>query len=191
MKRYKLLKDTPTIKAGTIFEERISDFDKLKELVRITPIGTKTVPQWTIQDINNFDEWFEEIEEMEWRSKNKYWYIADCGIVVCNAWRNGGVDNDRYEIGNCYRTEEEARYAKGLQIARTKIRRSSDFKPNWNNRNQLKYYVAYDYDNNCLYICACYYMDGGAIVYYKTKEDAEQAIEDLQPEYLLHFGVKE
>lgn len=61
MKRYKLLKDTPTIKAGTIFEEVVSDFDGAKELARITPIGAKTNPQWTIQDIDNFDEWFEEV----------------------------------------------------------------------------------------------------------------------------------
>ena len=69
MRKWKLRKDTPTIKAGTIFEERISDFDELKELVRITPVGTKTVPQWTIQDINNFNEWFEEIED-EVETKN-------------------------------------------------------------------------------------------------------------------------
>lgn len=61
--KYKLLKDTPTIKAGTIFEEVISDFDELKELVRITPIGAKTSPQFTIQDIDNFDEWFEKMED--------------------------------------------------------------------------------------------------------------------------------
>lgn len=54
--KYKLLKDTPTIKAGTIFEEVTSDYDELKELVRITPIGAKTSPQFTIQDINDFDE---------------------------------------------------------------------------------------------------------------------------------------
>lgn len=61
--KYKLLKDTPTIKAGTIFEEVTSDYDELKELVRITPIGAKTSPQFTIQDIDNFDEWFEKMED--------------------------------------------------------------------------------------------------------------------------------
>ena len=63
MKRYRLRKDTPTIKAGTIFEEVVSDFDGAKELARITPVGAKTNPQWTIRDIDNFDEWFEEVKE--------------------------------------------------------------------------------------------------------------------------------
>ena len=69
--KYKLLKDTPTIKAGTIFEEVISDYDELKELVRITPIGAKTSPQFTIQDIDNFDEWFEKIQDnIHYRPRN-------------------------------------------------------------------------------------------------------------------------
>ena len=51
MKRYRLLKDTPTIKAGTIFEEVVSDFDGAKELVRITPIGAKTNPLETLTGI--------------------------------------------------------------------------------------------------------------------------------------------
>lgn len=62
MRLYKLLKDTPTIKAGTIFREVVSDYDGTRELARVTPIGAKTSPQFTIQDIDNFEEWFEEIE---------------------------------------------------------------------------------------------------------------------------------
>lgn len=46
---YKLLRDTPTIKAGTMFREVVSDYDGARELARITPIGAKTSPQFTIQ----------------------------------------------------------------------------------------------------------------------------------------------
>lgn len=84
MKRYKLLKDTPTIKAGTIFEEVVSDFDGARELARITPIRAKTNPQWTIRDIDNFDEWFKEIQEpidsIHWKpaTNEEYWsYYSD------------------------------------------------------------------------------------------------------------------
>lgn len=34
MRLYKLLKDTPTIKAGTTFREVVSDFDGARELAR-------------------------------------------------------------------------------------------------------------------------------------------------------------
>ncbi|MBB1531378.1 hypothetical protein HG463_001735 [Candidatus Saccharibacteria bacterium] len=70
MKKYKLLKDTPTIKAGTVFEEVVGDFDGLKALTRITPVGAKTSPQFTIKDIDNFDEWFEEISEYRGGEQN-------------------------------------------------------------------------------------------------------------------------
>lgn len=193
MKRYRLLKDTPTIKAGTIFEEVVSDFDKLKELVRITPIGTKTVPQWTIQDINNFNEWFEEIEEMEWRPKmyQEYWYVTNYGTTSNTHWHDEGVDHDRYNIGNCYRTKEDCEYAQRVQIAQTKIKRSSDFVPDWNDKKQEKWCVVYDYQKKRLGAYVFFCIDQGAIVSYETVEDAEQAIEDLEPEYLLHFGVEE
>lgn len=75
MRLYKLLKDTPTIKAGTMFREVVSDYDGARELARVTPIGAKTNPQWTIQDINNFDCWFEEIQEKDLS-------ILDCEIAV-------------------------------------------------------------------------------------------------------------
>lgn len=62
--KYKLLKDTPTIKAGTIFEEIVSMSDGTRELAVAVPgEDTPQDPQFTIQDIDNFDEWFEEMEE--------------------------------------------------------------------------------------------------------------------------------
>ena len=40
-----------------MFREVVSDYDGARELARVTPIGAKTNPQWTIQDVDNFDEW--------------------------------------------------------------------------------------------------------------------------------------
>lgn len=192
MKRYKLLKDTPTIKAGTMFEEVVSDFDELKELVRITPVGTKTVPQWTIQDINDFDEWFEEVKETGWKPEkgDEYWTIYNNGNIDKSTWNDDCTDKERYKMGNCHRTEEDAKHAKKVQIAQIKIERSSDFVPDWNNINQPKWHVVYDYYEKCLRVDVYYVVNQGAIVSYKTAEDAEQAIKDLEPEYLLHFGVE-
>ncbi len=193
MKRYKLLKDTPTIKAGTIFEETTSDFDELKELVRVMPKnGAQAFPEWAIEDINNFDEWFEEIKETAWKPKtgDTYRYINSDGIILLSRWSNDDLDNARYKIGNCYRTDKEAEHAQRVQIARTIIKRSSDFKPDWDDDNQEKWYVTYDHFEKCLCVEMLYFVDKGAIATYRTEEDAEQSIEDLEPEYLLHFGVE-
>lgn len=62
MRLYKLLKDTPTIRAGAIFREVVGDFDGVRGLVQAAPSSADINPPWTIQNINNFDEWFKEIQ---------------------------------------------------------------------------------------------------------------------------------
>ena len=41
MKRYKLLKDLPTIKAGEIFKETVTGYNEKNLLVRIAPLNAK------------------------------------------------------------------------------------------------------------------------------------------------------
>ena len=62
MRLYKLLKDTPTIKVGAIFREVVGDYDGVRGLVQAAPSSADINPPWAIQNINNFDEWFEEIQ---------------------------------------------------------------------------------------------------------------------------------
>lgn len=195
MKRYRLLKDLPDAKTGDIFQRKTDDAMLVDIIYKIDSEEIALAPTYHIEDITNFDDWFEEIKKpvgsIHWKPKigDIYWAIGSDGTVLHSKWDNDNIDNGRYEIGNCYRTEEDTKHAKKIQIARTKIKRSSDFKPDWNNKNQFKYYIAYDYVNNCLYIRASCYIDSGVIVYYETKEDSELAIENLEPEYLLHFNV--
>lgn len=179
MKKYKLLKDTPTIKAGTVFEEVVGDFDGLKALTRITPVGAKTSPQFTIKDIDNFDEWFEEIVENKRQRVGCgeiYWYIDEYCNVDCE-YDNGskGTDNFRYVIGNYFKTEEEAEAYKEYLIARQIL--LDDAKGGK---------FSYDEDN----WCACYsktfhkwvsitgntYYPG--TIYFKTREALEESLKN-------------
>ena len=138
MRLYKLLKDTPTIKAGTMFREVVSDYDGARELVRVTPIGAKTSPQFTIQDIDNFDEWFEEIKEpvdsIHWKPKigDRYWTSGNTS-VYSQIWKDDEFDRDRYESGKVYKTKEEAQKARECRLAEVRLRRTSDFKPDFEN----------------------------------------------------------
>ena len=122
MKRYKLLKDTPTLKAGTIFEEVVGDFDGLRALTRITPVGAKTSPHFTIKDIDNFDEWFEEIPEKHerWRGGrgDGYYFIDDEGVIRHEIDTNDDMDNYRYNAGIYGRTEQELKVKLEYDIAR-------------------------------------------------------------------------
>lgn len=184
MKRYKLLKDTVNCKAGTIFES------KSEGLYGNNGYGEISFAHGTI---NNFDEWFLEIKETGWKPKmhQEYWLITDGGVLSKTVWLDGILDNVRYTNGNCYRTKEDCEQAERVQIARTTIKRSSDFVPDWSDANQEKWYVAYDHSEKCLCAERCFVLNNGAIVYYKTIEGTEQVMEDLEPDYLLHFGVEE
>lgn len=195
--KYKLLKDTPTIKAGTIFEEVTSDYDELKELVRVTPIGAKTCPQFTIQDIDNFDDWFEEIKEpvdsIHYKPKDgeEYFYVSDYGSVESGIWRGYHVDNERLALGLIYPTEEACMKAKERKLAKVRLQRTSTFKPDF--ENDIGGWVVY-YDYGCETLAAvcgfdCY--DAGEPVRYATREEAEKSIRENRKDWLKYFGVEE
>lgn len=192
--KYKLLKDTPTIKAGTIFEEVISDYDELKELVRITPIGQKTSPQFTIQDINNFDEWFEEMEEptdsIYWKPNNgdEYWYIDDCAGIYRDRWDDESIHFSRYSLGLIKRTKEECEKARDRKLAEVRLRRTSDFEPDFENGNG-GYVVSYDYINKKLDCSDSFWNNSGEPVHYATKEDAKKSIRENERDWKIYFEI--
>lgn len=195
--KYKLLKDTPTIKAGTIFEEVTSDFDELKELVRITPIGAKTSPQFTIQDIeDNFDEWFEEIEEptdsIHWKPKkdDEYFWMNSYGETQPDVWDGDSIDSMRLALGMVYRTEEECEEARERRLAEVRLRQTSDFEPDFENGNG-GWVVFYSYADKELHSMRDSCTDSGELVRYATEEDAKKSIRENERDWKIFFGIKE
>lgn len=196
MRLYKLLRDTPTIKAGTMFREVVSDFDGARELARVTPIGAKTNPQWTIQDVDNFDEWFEEMEEptdsAHWKPKiaERYFYINEYGDVEWEVWNDDDLDNRLMAMGLVYRTEEECEKACERRLAEVRLQRTSDFKPDFEN-GEGGWVVFFGYMHKDLYPIRGGYSDSGEPVRYATEEDARKSIKENERDWLTYFGVKE
>ena len=194
--KYKLLKDTPTIKAGTIFEKVVRGVDGIKGLAVVVPIGANTDFQWTIKDIDNFDEWFEEIEEpldsIHWEPDfgEEYWYVNYIGDVVCRVWEDAGVDFWLLESGNIYRTKEEYEKAHERKLAEVRLRRTSDFKPDFENGNG-GWLVFYNYKHRKLDTVPDFSIDSGEPVRYETIEDAKKSIEENREDWMIYFGVKE
>ena len=191
--KYKLLKDTPTIKAGTIFEEVISDYDELKELVRITPIGAKTSPQFTIQDINNFDEWFEKIEDnihYQPRNGEKVFCLNEEGDIYSFTFNDLLSHHKRLAFGFVYRTIEKAQKARERRLAEVRLRRTSDFKPDFEN-DRGGYVVFYNPEEEKLETHNVYCYDYGEIVRYETVEEAEKSIRENERDWKIYFGIKE
>lgn len=121
MKRYKLLKDTPTLKAGTIFVEEGDNFNDYKELVQVVPNGCLNRPWFAVDEINNFNDWFEEIPEYKRRRAEigcKYYLIDDCGDIVYAHDYYSLADSYRYNTGNYGLTKEELEAKLKYDIAR-------------------------------------------------------------------------
>lgn len=183
MRRYKLLKDTPTLKAGTIFEEVVSDFDGLKALARITPVGAKTSPQFTINDIDNFNDWFEEIpkEYKRWRAKvsYKYWYVDNCGRVDYYCEYRDKEDDNSYAIGNYFKTEAMAEAYKEYLFARQILLDDAEggkFIPGKQN-----HFAHYDIDDGWHLNWSYYYNPGG--IYFKEYDSLQKSLEEHKEQW--------
>jgi hypothetical protein len=192
MRLYKLLKDTPTIKAGTIFREVVSDYDGAMELARVTPIGAKTNPQWTIQDINNFDEWFEKIEptdSIHWKPKigDRFWTSGNTS-VYSQIWKDDEFDRSCYESGKVYKTKEECEKAYKRELAEVRLRRTSTFKPDFENDRGGWVVCHYRGRLDCIKTYSC---DSGELVRYETMKDAEKSIKENEQDWKIYFGIKE
>ena len=191
--KYKLLKDTPTIKAGTIFEEVTSDFDELKELVRVTPIGAKTSPQFTIQDIDNFDEWFEKMEDSihyQPRNGEKVFCLNEEGDIYSFTFNDLLSHHKRLAFGFVYRTLEEAQKARERRLAEVRLRQTSDFKPDFED-SRGGWVVYYNYKDKELYSYDTDYDDSGETIRYATEEDSRKSIKENREDWLIYFEIKE
>lgn len=194
--KYKLLKDTPTIKAGTIFEEIVNMSDGTRELTVAVPgEDTPQDPQFTIQDIDNFDEWFEEIKEpvnsIHWKPKigDRCFILENANIRPAN-YTGMLRDYNAWRTGRVFRTEEECEKALDRELAEVRLRRTSNFKPDFKN-GKGGWMVYYDHGCETLAVCELDYYDDGEIVRYKTRAEAEKSIKENERDWKIYFGIKE
>lgn len=194
--KYKLLKDTPTIKAGTIFEEIVNMSDGTRELTVAVPgEDTPQDPQFTIQDIDNFDEWFEEIKEpidsIHWKPQrgDKIWYLDENGNTNFTYFdEDGSYHLSRFEFGNTYRTSQECERAKERKLAKIRLQRTSNFEPDFENGNG-GWVVFYSYVDKELHSMRDSCTDSGELVRYETEEEAKKSIEENREDWLIYFGI--
>lgn len=190
MKRYKLLKDTPAFKAGTECY-----IEETGHMVPCRGISYAIVHKDQLENNPNIlTDWFEEIKEpTRWKPEmhQVYRYINTDSSISGSTWTDDYFDDGRFEIGNCFKTEEEAKqvveYLKALAVVRgdatTRFVKSRD---NW--------YVYYDTDSNSLESSISRSMlDNGifGLPYFATREDAKRSIEQHKSEWLTIFGIEE
>ena len=105
MTKYRLKKDTPEFKAGTVFD-MIGNIDVGEVLTMNSP--REDAYAFEVDSIDNFDEWFEPIPD-EWpQAGNHYYTVRSDGSVISLEWLGDRVDEGSQAIGNVFKTEKSA-----------------------------------------------------------------------------------
>lgn len=138
--------------------------------------------------------WFEEVKEpTRWKPEvdQEYYSLGRDGSVTPDEWTGICIDDDRFDIGNCFQTEEEAEkaveYLKALSVVRGDA--TSEFvkyNDNW--------FIGYDPEHKSVNaFCNPYTARNGifGLPYFATEEDAQRSIKLHKNEWLTIFGAKE
>jgi hypothetical protein len=191
LKRYRLVKDLSNLKKGTIFSEDNSFFG-----ARILTTKTKDAG---INFISNefFEKFLEEIQDptdsIHWKPKRneKIWYLDKNGDIIFSYFNVNSPHNRKLlEFGKAYRTLGECARARERILAEVRLRRTSTFKPDFENRNG-GWIVVYNYAYHKLFAENIRFEDSGEPVRYATKEDAEKSIKENERDWKIYFGIEE
>lgn len=199
MKQYRLLKDLPTFRAG-----QLAYVSSLGNLMAGTPEEPETADtglnlmiyhRVTLEKFPNIlTEWFEKIEptdSIHWKPKigDRYWTSGNTS-VYSQIWKDDEFDRACYESGRVYKTKEECEKAYKRELAEVRLRRTSTFKPDFEN-GKGGWIVFYDHECETLAIFKIGCYDSGEPVHYATREEAEKSIEENREDWLAYLGIKE
>lgn len=128
----------------------------------------------------------------------KYYYLYSYGKIDEDTWDNTNTDRIRYEIGNCFKTKEEAEFALERQKVIMELKRfaleHNEKEIDWSNRCQNKYFLYFNHDKNRIMISYYYiYQYICEPIYFTSEKIAQQAIKEIGEERLkkYYFEVKE
>ena len=185
MKRYKLLQDLPFCKAGAIFE-------KMNDYGTVVLAPEDCIPRRhmiAVNEIQKFDEWFEEIERVEHFFmisflENK---IIRSKLKFYDEW---AIENLK-SLGNYFETEQEAEeHLEWLKARAILLKDTKGFKPDWNDEDERKYCVSYDMEYN-EFQCNVYRYTKRNDIFFASRDDLKYSLEVHEKEWKIYFGVED
>lgn len=176
-KKYRLLKDLPFAKSGEIFKEWTGERNGTPEKTLVNEDNITTI-LW-INDIENFDEWFEEIQELK-----KYYYIGSMGHVESAEAKGWELSLKlRKMMGNYFETELEAERYINYLLAKEVIKQDAKgFKPDWKDFEQPKFYAVWNFYSDTLEWINSPDIKSSTISF-ATKEDIEESFKKHPDEW--------
>lgn len=139
----------------------------------------------------------ERIAELEYHARkeqefpqdgDEYWYIDDEGDILNEKWDGLDFEEYRLEIGNIYKTEDEAEFAVEKLKVEAELRKfSRPFEPMVDN-----FYMVLDTSDGSVDIWCMFYSKAEGAIYFESKKKAIEAIESVGEERVKKyiFGVE-
>lgn len=200
MKRYKLLKDLPTFKAGDEFfisqsGNLIAGTPEEPKTVRVgeitpTEVDLMAYAKETLEQFPNIlTDWFEEIKEP------KLYFIIDFFrkdvIQISDAGMMGwSIDNVK-SLGLLFETEQEAEEHLEYLEAKEIIRQDAKgFKPDWTDEDETKYYGYWGF--KCEEPdCGKVHITKEANIYFKSSEDLKESFRKHPKEWRTYLTYEQ
>lgn len=138
--------------------------------------------QWLID--NGFAVEVEESKEYAaWKPKfdEKYYFLGNTGKVCVEPWLDDELDEYRYSMGECFKTEKAAEAWRGYRIARATVSRDEGVLTPERIRDdylgEFVHYIVFDLDGQLKtsWTCLDDYATPGTI-YFDTMQHAEDSL---------------
>ena len=147
------------------------------------------------------DDW-EIVEEKKkyWtpKEKEKYFYIEDCMGVSDDRNVQAPIDYCRFNIGNCFKTKEEAEHMieklKVINELQKFAYENNEKEIDWKNFNQCKYKIVYDAEDEELYVDYNIKCESEPFnIYFTSSKIAKKAIEAVGEDRIkkYYFNVED
>lgn len=124
----------------------------------------------------------------------RYWFIGSDGQINNCGWANDHIDWGSYSMGNCFRTKEEATFAREKQKIKVELQRFADEhndpnKEDWDEVG-IHYDIVLEYKNRykkALNTQPAFTFKGMDCVYFTSKEIADVAVQTIGKERILKY----
>ena len=165
-----------------LFEQNIVLCDKQELSIFSIPTDKINIEWEIIEDTKTIRGRVEENEV--------YFYVGDNGKVYEDNDIYTVTDNIRYKIANYSTVKSKMEFKALRDNLLSRMQRWADIhnedKIDWNNSEQRKYLIYYDYDDNKFCFTYVYYVRDLGQVYFTSEEIANQCLEEFKEE-LLEF----
>ena len=136
-----------------------------------------------------------------WRGKwgDVYYAVTSEGHLIDDTENEGFNDEQSYRLGNYFKTEEEAKFAREKQYVYQKLKdyalEHNTEAIDWTNPYQHKWFIECNDEHNDNDLAYCWATDTSCInqIYFTSKKIARDAVEEVGKENIKHylFGIED